>query len=217
MADMRVLRTKMVDGQVRPNDVTDLRIIDAMLEIPRELFVPAAERPLAYIDRNLPVGDGRRLLQPMLVAKAIQAAEIGAAACVLVVGAATGYTAAVAGRLAASVVALESDASLAEAARAALSAAGAATVTVAVGPLAAGWAAAAPYDAILIDGGVEVVPPAIVAQLKDGGRLVSFEGAGLSGRAVLRTRSGAETAARTLFNASAPALPGFAREPAFVF
>lgn len=217
MVDLAALRTKMVDGQVRPNDVTDHRIIAAMSEIPREVFVRPADRELAYIDRNLPIGEGRVLLQPMLVAKAIQAADILATDKVLVIGAATGYMAAVAARLAARVVALEADAVIAGAARAALSAAAVYNAEVVVGDFAKGWAAAAPYAVILVAGAVEELPDAVKAQLADGGRLVVFEGTGLSGRAKLYTRSGPDVSARTLFNASAPELVAFRRAPAFVF
>lgn len=217
MTDWAIQRTKMVDGQVRPNDVTDHRIIAAMLEIPRELFVPTALGPLAYIDRNLELPGGRGLLQPMLVAKAIQAAEIQSGEAVLEVGAGTGYVAAVIARLDAKVTAVESDPVLATAARGALAASGTTGVTVVEGPLPAGAPAGAPYSVILISGSVETIPDQLLDQLADGGRLVVFEGAGLSGRAKLYTRTGADVAGRTLFNASAPALPGFAREPAFVF
>ncbi len=217
MTDWVKLRTKMVDGQVRPNDVTDHRIIAAMLEIPRELFVPTALGELAYIDRNLDLPGGRCLLQPMLVAKAIQSAEIQPTDRVLEVGAGTGYTAAVVSRLAAAVTAVESEPVLATAARGALAATGSANVTVVEGPLSAGAPAGAPYDVILVSGAVEVMPDSLLAQLADGGRLVVYEGVGLSGRAKLYTRTGADVAGRTLYNASAPVLPGFAREPAFVF
>jgi protein-L-isoaspartate(D-aspartate) O-methyltransferase len=216
MVDIAALRTKMVDGQVRPNDVTDHRIIEAMLEIPREAFVPVDQRELAYIDRNLPVGNGRCLLQPMLVAKMVQAADIQPGDRVLEVGAATGYVSAVASRLAGSVTALESDPALAESARAALAAAGA-TVAVVGGPLEKGWAADAPFDVILVSGAVETLPDALAAQLADGGRMVFIQGTGLAGRARLHTRTGGEVSGRELFNASAPVLPGFQREPAFVF
>lgn len=217
MVDIAALRTKMVDGQVRPNDVTDLRIIDAMLEIPREVFVPSDQRELAYIDRNLPLGGGRCLLQAMLLAKMIQAADIQAGDRVLEVGTATGYAAAVVSRLAGSVTALEQDPALAETARAALGAAGASSVQVVVGPLAAGWPDGAPFDVILVSGAVETLPDSLSAQLSDGGRLVFVQGTGLAGRARLHTRTGAEVSGRELFNASAPVLPGFQREPAFVF
>lgn len=217
MVDNAALRTKMVDGQVRPNDVTDHRIIDAMLEIPREDFVPASQASLAYLDRDLPSAPGRAMLQPMTVARLVQAARIGAADRVLVVGAGSGYLAAVTARLAAAVVALEEHPELAAAAGAALARHGQGRVTVATGPLAAGWPGEAPYDVIVVEGAVEVLPEAIAGQLADGGRLVVVEGIGQSAVARLYTRSGGEVAGRVLMNAAAPLLPGFSREPAFVF
>lgn len=217
MVDLTSLRTKMVDGQIRPNDVTDHRILEAMLTVPRELFVPAAQRELAYLDRDVPLGGGRVLVQPMVVAKLLQAAEIGEDDKVLEVGGATGYGAAIAGRLAREVVALEEDGGLAADAAAALEAAGTTNVSVVTGPLTAGHAAAAPYDVIVIAGSVERLPESLTGQLADGGRLVVVEGHGLSARAVLYTRSGRDVAGRVLMNAAVPLLPGFAREPEFVF
>jgi len=216
MTDFAAARRHMVDGQVRTADVTDPRLIAAMLDIPRERFMPPAAVPLAYLDHDAPVGEGgRRLLKPMVLAKLIQAADIGAADRVLDVGCATGYGAAVLARLAGSVIALEQDDNLAKAAAAAL--AGFANVTLANGPLAAGWPQAAPYDAILLEGATEVMPQALCDQLKDGGRLVCVLGAGPGARAMIYCRYGAELGARPLFNAAAPLLPGFAKQPVFAF
>ncbi len=220
MIDMTALRTKMVDGQVRPSDVTDHRIIEAMLDIPREAFVPPSMAGLAYLDRNLPVSaDGRTrcLIQPMVLARMIQAADIGADDVVLEVGCASGYGAAVMARLASSVVALEEDEALADMASAALSGLGVDNVAVVRGPLAAGYPDEAPYDVILVNGAVEVMPDALAGQLKEGGRLVVVVGVGQAARGMLYTRSQAGVSGRVVMNASVPLLPGFAKAPAFEF
>ena len=209
------LRTKMVDGQIRPNDVTDLRLIDAMLEVPREAFMPDGRKGFAYLDMNLPLENGRALIQPMILARMIQAADVTSTDKVLEIGAATGYSTAVLSRIAGSVVALDEDAALVSAARAAL--ADTARVTVVQGPLTAGHPAGAPYDVIFVWGAAARLPDAIPAQLAEGGRLLVVEGAGQSARAMLYTRSGAGVSGRVLMNAAVPGLPGFAPEPSFVF
>ena len=141
MADYAQARRVMVDRQVRPADVTDLRIIAALLDVPREMFVPAARRAVAYLDLDVPVSEsGRALLKPMVFAKLLQAAGIGETDRVLDVGCATGYSAAVLAKLAGHVVALEEDAAMAREASATLAQAGAGNIAVASGPLAAGWA-----------------------------------------------------------------------------
>ena len=215
MTDFAAARQHMVDGQVRTADVTDLRLISAMLEIPRERFVPAQVSALAYLDLDLPVGGRRCLLKPMVLAKLIQAADIGPADHVLDAGCASGYGAAVLAQLAGTVVALEEDAKLAASASAAL--AGLPNVSLATGPLAAGWAKAAPYDAILLEGATEVVPHALCTQLKDGGRLVCVLGSGPAAKAMLYCRSGDDFGGRPLFDAAAPLLPGFAKQAVFAF
>ena len=150
MTDFATARRHMVDGQVRTADVTDLRILSDMLEVPRERFVPEASSDLAYLDIDLPVGEGRCLLKPMVLAKMIHATELASDSRVLDVGCATGYGAAIMARLAGQVVALEQDAGLAKAARAALS--GQPNVTVVSGPLTAGWPQGSPYDVIILEG-----------------------------------------------------------------
>ncbi len=221
MIDFAAARRMMVDGQVRTSDVTNLRLIAAMLAVARERFVPEAKAGLAYLDLDLPVteerGRDRRLLKPMVLAKLIQAAEVGESDHVLVVGCATGYSAAVLGRLARSVVALEQDATLASLARENLLAVGASNVTVASGPLSAGWPAGAPYDVILLDGASEMVPKALFGQLKAAGRLAGVVGRAPTSKAMLYRSSGGETSGRPVFDAAAPLLPGFAEPPAFVF
>jgi protein-L-isoaspartate(D-aspartate) O-methyltransferase len=219
MTDFAAARQHMVDGQVRTADVTDLRVISAMLEVPRERFVPQASVALAYLDRDMPAGEGavasRRLLKPMVLAKLIQAADLSATDRVLDVGCATGYAAAVLGRIAAQVVALEQDEKLAQAARAALSSQP--NITVVSGPLVDGWPSAAPYEAILIDGATEIEPQAFRRQLKDGGRLVCVLGSPPGAKAMLYRRSGEEMGGRPIFDAAASVLPGFVKPPVFAF
>src|SRR5262245_25459442 len=217
MIDFTAARRMMVDCQIRTSDVTDLRLIAAMLAVPRERFVPEAKAQLAYLDLDLPVAGDRRLLKPMVLAKLIQAAEVGEGDHVLVVGCTTGYSAAVLGRLVHSVVALEEDATLVAAARDNLFAVGANNVTVANGPLTGGWPAGACYDVILLDGGSEVVPKALFGQLGVGGRLVGVVGRAPTSKAMLYRSNGEEASGRPVFDAAAALLPGFAEPPAFVF
>jgi protein-L-isoaspartate(D-aspartate) O-methyltransferase len=223
MIDFAAARRMMVDGQVRPSDVTDLRIIAAMLELPRERFLPPAWTTLAYLDLDAPVGDGREegrsrcLLKPMLLAKLIQAAAVKERDAVLDVGCATGYSSAVLGNIAGSVVALEQDASLAGRAEAILAALGLANVAVATGPLAAGWPARAPYDVILLQGATEVEPRALFSQLNEGGRLVCVRGRPASGKATIYRRANDLVSGWPLFDAAATVLPGFVETPTFVF
>jgi len=219
MTDFASARRHMVDGQVRTVDVTDLRLISAMLEVPRERFVPQASVALAYLDFDMPAGEGaaasRRLLKPMVLAKLIQAADLSATDRVLDVGCATGYAAAVLARIAAQVVALEQDTGLAQAARAALSSQP--NISVVSGPLVEGWAQAAPYDAILLEGATEIEPQAFRRQLKDGGRLVCILGSPPGAKAMVYRRSGEEMGGRPIFDAAAAVLPGFVKPPVFAF
>ncbi len=217
MIDFVAARRNMVDGQVRTADVTDLRILSAMLEIPRENFVPPGAAGLAYLDLDLAVGGAgsRRLLKPMVLAKLIHAADIASSDRVLDVGCGTGYAAAVLAHFASQVVALDQDAGLVQAARSAL--AGQPNVTVVNGPLTGGWPQGAPYDVILLEGATEIAPQAFLSQLKDGGRLVCILGGGPSAKAMLYGRSGEELGGRPIFDANATVLPGFAKVPAFAF
>jgi protein-L-isoaspartate(D-aspartate) O-methyltransferase len=216
MTDFATARRHMVDGQVRTADVTDLRIISAMMDIPREQFVPPASAGLAYLDLDLPVGDGaRRLLKPMVFAKLIHAADIASSDRVLDVGCATGYGAAVLARLAGQVTALEQDAGLAQVARTGLAAQS--KVSVVSGPLTVGWPQSGPYDAIVLEGATEVVPQAYLSQLKEGGRLVCVLGSAPAAKAMLYCRSGDDLGGRPIFDATAAMLPGFVKAPAFAF
>lgn len=217
MPDFAAARRNMVDNQVRTADVTDLRILSAMLDIAREEFVPPASAALAYLDLDLAVGDGgsRRLLKPMVLAKLIHAADIASSDRILDVGCATGYAAAVLARIAGHVAALDQDAGLVQVARTAL--AGQSNVNIVTGPLTAGWPQGAPYDVVLLEGATEIVPQAFLGQLKDGGRLVCILGNGPGAKAMLYCRSGDELGGRPIFDASAAVLPGFAKAPAFAF
>lgn len=215
MTDFSTARRHMVDSQVRPSDVTDQRVISAMLEVPRERFVPPAATALAYLDQDLAVSAARRLLKPMVLAKLINAADLAGTDRVLVVGCATGYSAAVFAGIAGQVVALEEDPALVKAAQASL--AGMPNVSVVSGPLTAGWTQGAPYDVILLEGATEVEPQAFCSQLKDGGRLLCVLGAAPNAKAMLYRRSGTELGGRAIFDAAAALLPGFAKKPEFAF
>jgi protein-L-isoaspartate(D-aspartate) O-methyltransferase len=223
MIDFAAARRMMVDGQVRTSDVTDPRLIAAMLEVPRELFAPKGRADLAYLDLDLPLtdasagGPARRLLKPMVLAKLLQAAEIGAGDRVLDVGCGTGYSSAVLARLSGALVALETESSLAQNAADNLRALGAGNVAVVTGPLTDGWPAGAPYDVILLNGATEVEPRALLRQLKDGGRLVGVRGRPGAGKAMLYRAVGREVSSRPIFDAAAPLLPGFSEPAAFVF
>ncbi len=220
MFDFAAARRMMVDGQVRTADVTDQRIIAAMLDLARERFVPEHNASMAYLDLDVAVTSttpARRLLKPMVLAKLIQAAEIAPQDRVLDVGCATGYSTALLARLAGSVVALEEDATLARHARENLAAIGAANAEVVSGALPDGWPAGAPYDVILINGAAEVVPERLLRQLAEGGRLVAVVGRAPASKAVRYLAGGGQASALPVFDAAGPALPGFAEPPAFVF
>ena len=187
MIDFAAARRMMVDGQVRTADITDLRLLAAMGDVPRERFVPESKAELAYLDQDLPVSDGdgrRKLLKPMVLAKLIQLAEIG-------------------------------DTDHVRMAEQAL--AGVSNVTVVVGPLVTGWPIAEPYDVIIMQGATEVAPDALLAQLKDGGRLVCVLGPGPQRKATIYRKIDGDVSGRPAFDAAAPLLPGFKRAPAFVF
>ncbi len=218
-ADFSELRIKMVDGQVRTTDVTSLPLISAMLTVSRESFVPEARRALAYIDDDILLSedDARYLMEASPFAKLVQLAEIGSNDSVLCVGSATGYSAAILSLLAKSVVALESNAVLADKAGATLAGLGYDNVTVVKGPLPAGCAARAPFDVILVEGSVDELPQALAEQLAEGGRLVVVEGRGNAGVARIYVRANGVVAGRRAFNAAVKSLPGFERTPAFEF
>jgi protein-L-isoaspartate(D-aspartate) O-methyltransferase len=220
MSGFVTARQKMVDGQVRTSDVTDSRILDAMLAVPREDFVPAASQPLAYLDLDLDVsggGTGRYLLTAALIAKLLQAAEIKSTDNVLVVGAASGYTAALVAKIAARVTATEGDQALASQATTTLAGLGLSNVTVRTAAAADGDEASAPYDVIVLNGATEIAPESLFRQLAEGGRLVGVFATTKPSRAMIVTRSHGDFGHRTLFDATAPVLPGLERHAEFVF
>jgi protein-L-isoaspartate(D-aspartate) O-methyltransferase len=221
MSGFSTARQKMVDGQVRTSDVTDFRIIDAMLAVPREAFVPANQRALAYLDRDLDIAEGgaarRFLIKPVVIAKMLQAAGIKDTDKVLVTGCATGYTAALVARLAGQVVATESDPTQAAKAAEVLRELGLANVTFRAAAAADGDPSNAPYDAIVLDGATEIVPERLYGQLGEGGRLVGVFAMSKPPRAMLVTRSHGDFGTRALFDAVVPVLPGLEHRPAFVF
>jgi protein-L-isoaspartate(D-aspartate) O-methyltransferase len=211
-------RLNMVESQLRPNRVVDPAILEAFLDVPRENFVPEHLRKVACIDEDLPLGDGRWLMEPMVLGRLVQLASIAPGETVLEIGAATGYGTAVLARLARSVVGVESDAALARAAADNLARLGAGNAVVREGPLERGYPDRAPYDVILFEGAVAEIPSEIADQLAENGRLLAVvkAGAGL-GRATLATRLRGVLSRRVVFDAGTPLLPGFAPKPSFVF
>ena len=218
MTGYQTARACMVESQLRPNKVTDKLLLDAFLATQRELFVPEHLEGVAYVDEDLPLGKGRHMMEPRVAARLLQAAAIERTDTALIVGAGTGYEAAVVAILARSVVALEEDPELARRARAALVEHSIASVSVVEAPLPQGHRARAPYDVIFFCGAIAEVPTEIASQLADGGRLMAVvkSGSGM-GHATLTTRIGGGLARRVLFDAATPLLPGFFPKPAFTF
>lgn len=214
MADVALQRKNMVESQVRPSDVTDRRVIRAMLELPREAFVPAVAKAVAYMDGDVMLSPGgvgkpgRSMMAPRTLARLVQLLEAAPGDRALVVGAGTGYSAAVLGRMVGKVVAVEPETALSEAAAAAVSAAGSANVTVIKNDLVIGAPAEGPYDVILLDGAVERVPQALLDQLAEGGRMVGIVVSGGLGKAMLWRRIGGLVDGTVMFEAQAPMLPG---------
>jgi protein-L-isoaspartate(D-aspartate) O-methyltransferase len=223
MVDFLQQRINMVESQVRPSDVTDRRIIRAMLELPREDFVPEAMRAMAYMDEAVEVAprrDGvaaRYLLPPRTLAKLVQLADIDPSARILDVGPATGYSTALLAKLATQVVALEVDDALCASMKENLRRLGLANVSVMHGPLPMGAAGEGPFDAILLNGAVDAVDWGLLDQLKDGGRMVGIQASGSFGRANVWRRSSDAFDIRPGFDVSAPPIPGFARAASFIF
>jgi len=217
MTDFALRRRTMVDTQVRPSDVTKYPIIDAMLAVPRELFVPAGRREAAYIGENLPIARSRVMLEPRTFAKMLDALDIHDDELALVIGTGLGYSSAVVARLAVAVVAVEEEEAFVAEAESSLAEIGIDNVAVVRAPLVDGAAQHGPYDVILIEGAVEEMPEALLAQLKEGGRIACLFAAGPLGVCRIGYRVGAGVTWRDAFNASAPVLPGFARQPDFVF
>lgn len=217
--DFAAARRFMVDGQLRPNRVEDPRIVAALRELPRERFVPPALAARAYADADIPLPGGRAMLKPLVIARLVQLTGLKRGERALVLAAGTGFGAALLAAIGGVVTAVEADPALLAVARAALPAAAPAdSVTVVQADPALGYAAGAPWDVILIDGGVGQVPQAIEEQLAEGGRLVTIGLAGgPPGRALLARRAGGTTTTTPAFDAHAPALAGFAAAPAFAF
>lgn len=216
--DFAKARANMVDCQVRTNKVTDALLIRALRAVPRDEFVPKAMRPVAYADEDLHIGDGRYLMEPMVLARLIQALEIGADDMVLDIGGASGYSAALMARLACAVVAVDSDAGLVDTAGRVLQQIDINNVVTVAGGLQDGYPKQAPYNGVLFQGAIDRVPPAVMDQVADGGRVAFVERAGPGpGRAVVLARRGDVTTRRILFDAAVPMLPAFEPEPGFVF
>jgi len=223
MTDYAQARRTMVERQIMTADVTSRALLDAIGEIPRELFVPDAVRHLAYSDADLPItqaapGAPRRFLaEPAILARLLQLANVGPDDIVLEIGCGTGYSSAVLAELANSVVAVEEDPALAATATETLIALDIGNVAVVTAPLAEGYPAEAPYDVIFLGGSVEEVPQSLLGQLKDGGRLVAVVGTGPDGMATCFRYVMGGVSRRRAFSAAMPPLPGFAAPRVFQF
>jgi len=217
MIDFEAARIKMVEHQIRTTDVTSHSVLRAFLSVPREAFVSEKAKPLAYLDADIELSPGRYLMEASPLAKLLQAAEITKNDRVLDVGAGTGYVAALLSHLAGSVTALESDGALCELAAANLNVLGCPNVTVVTGDLTKGYAAAAPYDLIFVNGSVEEVPAVLLEQLAEGGRLVAVIGYGNAAQAKILLKEHGSISESSRFNLSVKPLPGFAKVKEFVF
>lgn len=215
MTDFAARRTMMVDTQVRPSDVTKFPIIEAMLDVPRENFVPSAQKEAAYLGENLEIGGGRVLLEPRTLSKMLDALAINKDELVLDIAAGLGYSSAVIARMAEAVVAVEADEMLAREAQEALSENGADNVAVHIGPFAEGARQHGPYDVIVVQGGVQEVPTALSDQLKEGGRIACLFMQGAVGEMRVGHKRDGQISWRMVFNAGAPVLDGFAKQAAF--
>ncbi|MCA8884210.1 MAG: protein-L-isoaspartate O-methyltransferase [Rhodobacteraceae bacterium] len=217
MPDFSARRTTMVDTQVRPSDVTKFPIIDAMLRIPREAYVPEAMAEAAYVGNNLDLGGGRVLLEPRTLAKMLDALNIQSTEAVLDLGCAYGYSSALIAALADAVVAIEEDEDMARDAMGRLADQGVDNVAVIAGPLAEGAAKHGPYDVIVVEGAVETIGAGLLDQLKEGGRIAAIFAEGALGTVKIGYKIDGAVNWRFDFNAGAPVLPGFAKAAAFAF
>lgn len=207
----------MIDCQLRPNEVNDERIIDAISAVPREFFVPKAKRAVAYVDEDIEVGEGRFLLEPRVFGRMLAAADVQSSDVVLDIGCATGYSSAVLSHLSDAVVAVEEDEKLAALAEKKLAEQDIMNVAVVTCTMCDGVAKQGPYDVIFIEGAVAEVPGALVKQLRIGGRLVCVKLEGGVGRAHIIKKSADGIVAQNLFDANVATLPGFDKKQAFVF
>lgn len=218
MYDFNQAREMMVDGQVRPADVTRHNIIDAMLAIPRETFVPASQRAVAYVDQDVPLGRGRALLAPRSFSKMLDVVEISPGDTVLDIGCALGYSSAIISRLCRGVIAVEEDEAMATAAETALAGLAIDNVAVLNRPLTGGMPDEGPYDVIVVSGGaIATSPTALFDQLAEEGRLIAIWMQNGTAQARLSVKSGGDVATRWVFDATAPILPGFEAKPSFAF
>ena len=215
MTDYAARRMMMVDTQIRVADVTKYPIIDAFLNVPRENFVPADRREIAYLGENIDLGGGRVVLEPRTLGKMLDALDLGPTEMVLDIAPGLGYSTAILSRLAETVVAVEEDAALAREAEQALAEWGADNAAVVQAPLAEGAPKHGPYDAILVQGAVERVPEAILEQLKEGGRIACIFAEGSLGACRVGHMVDGHVSWRFSFNAGAPVLPGFEAQRAF--
>ncbi|WP_270731368.1 protein-L-isoaspartate O-methyltransferase family protein [Shimia sp. Alg240-R146] len=215
MTDYTALRTTMVDTQIRPSDVTKYTVIEAMLSVPREAFVPSGQRDAAYVGEHVALEGGRVVLDPRVLAKMLDELDIQNNELVLDIGAGLGYSSAVMARMAEAVIALESDESRAEDAQTTLSEQGVDNAIVHVGPLTQGAAEHGPYDCVVLQGAVEHLPDDILAQVKEGGRIAVLFVDGALGVVRIGYKIDGEMNWRFAFNASAPVLPGFEKSRAF--
>lgn len=209
MTDFAAARHNMVESQIRPNRVTNPALIEAMQTVPREQFLPAANRQVAYVDEDVQVKRGRYLMEPRVLARLIESAGADANDMVLDVGCGTGYGTAILARLCGTVVGLESDEELAAEAEERLTALGIDNALVVRNELVDGYPSQAPYDVILFSGAVASIPGAIGDQLAEQGRLLAVVSDGTVGKATLVTKYGGVLSSRELFDASTPFLPGF--------
>jgi protein-L-isoaspartate(D-aspartate) O-methyltransferase len=218
MTDFARARSNMIESQVRPNGITDGRIIQAMASLPREIFVPEARRSVAYMDEDIEIGAGRSLMEPMALAKLVQLADIDPKDHVLHIGCGSGYATALIAALCMSVIAIDEDQALVDQASANLARLGIGNAQVHKAAHAAGWSTGQPYDAILIDGRVPVIPKALFEQLRDGGRLVAVVGDNAVATATAYNRHDGAISSLPAFEASVGRLPGVTVDrPGFVF
>ncbi|MEZ5870320.1 MAG: protein-L-isoaspartate O-methyltransferase [Nitratireductor sp.] len=210
-------RQHMVDGQIRTSDVTNIAVLSAFQEVPREEFVTPEHLPLAYLDHELPIAPGRTIMAPATLAKLVQAASVSSGDIVLDIGCGSGYSTAILSRLANSVVAIEENVELVAKAGKTLSELGFDNAVMMEAKLSGGYASEGPFDVIFIGGSVDMVPEKILDQIKDGGRLVAVVGQGNAGVARLWTRNGSSVSSRRLFNCAVAPMPGFAKAPEFQF